>query len=98
MPDKNMKQVTLQIQIDDQTAQGVYANMAVVQHSPSEFILDFIFINPGAPAAKVRSRIIMSPDHAKRLSAALAENIARYEKQFGEIKVFDQPKPGTTVQ
>jgi hypothetical protein len=100
MEKKDFKQITLQIQIDDQTAQGIYSNMVVAQHSPSEFILDFIFINPGQPAAKVRSRIILSPEHAKRLSKVLGENIAHYEKSFGEIKVFEPPKPESinTVQ
>ena len=98
MNEKDMKQVTIQIQIDEPTAQGIYSNMAVVQHSPSEFLMDFIFINPGQPVAKVRSRIIMTPEHAKRLQKVLAENISHYEKQFGEIKVFDMPKPQTSVQ
>jgi len=98
MKDKEVKQITLQIQIDENTAHGIYSNMVVVQHSTSEFILDFIFINPGQPAAKVRSRVIMSPEHAKRLSRVLGENITHFEKQFGEIKVFEMPKPQTTVQ
>jgi len=96
MKDKEFKQITLQIQIDEQIAQGIYSNMVVAQHSPSEFILDFVFINPGQPAAKVRSRIILSPEHAKRLSKVLGENIAHYEKQFGEIKMFEPPKAETT--
>ena len=71
---------------------------AVVQHSNSEFVLDFIFKNPGQPAAKVRSRIIMSPEHAKRLQKALAENVGRFEKKFGEIKFYEPPQPDPTVQ
>jgi len=98
MEDKKAKQVTVQISIDEQTAQGIYANMAVVQHSASEFIVDFIFINPGQPMSKVRSRVIMSPDHAKRLHKVLGENLNLYEKQFGEIKIFEMPKPEPTVQ
>ncbi len=81
------KPVSMQIQLDDATAQGAYSNLAVVQHSSSEFILDFIFINPGGPAAKVRSRIIMAPEQIKRLYQALGENLAHYEKRFGEIKL-----------
>jgi hypothetical protein len=81
------KQVSLQIQLDEQTAQGIYANLVIVQHSSSEFILDFVFINPGQPVAKVRSRIIMSPEHTKRLQKALSENLAHYESRFGEIKL-----------
>ncbi len=81
------KQVSLQIQLDEQTAQGVYVNLAIVQHSSSEFVLDFVFINPGQPAAKVRSRIIMAPEQVKRLHKALGENLAHYESRFGEIKL-----------
>lgn len=81
------KQMTLQVQLDEQTAQGVYVNLAIVQHSSSEFILDFVFINPGQPVAKVRSRVIMSPEHTKRLHKALGENLAHYEARFGEIKL-----------
>ena len=98
MKDKDSKPMTLQIQIDEQTAQGIYANLAIVQHSPSEFILDFVFINPGQPVAKVRSRIILTPDHAKRLHKALGENLSHYESQFGEIKLIDIPRATPPVQ
>jgi len=83
------KQVTLQIQIDEQTATGIYANMAVVQHSSSEFIFDFIFISPGQPTAKVRARIIMAPEHCKRFYKILGENLTHYENRFGEIRLPD---------
>jgi len=89
MEEKEVKQITLQIQIDEQTAQGIYANLAVVQHSSSEFIFDFIFINPGQPTAKVRSRIIMAPEHAKRFYKILGENLSHYENRFGEIRLPD---------
>jgi len=76
----------LNIEIDEQTALGVYSNLAVVNHSTSEFVLDFINIMPGIAKAKVRSRIIVTPEHAKRLLRALQDNVAKYEQEFGEIK------------
>ncbi len=97
MPEKKDKQINLQIQLDDEIAQGTYVNLAVVQHSSSEFVLDFVFIPPGQPKAKVRSRLIMAPEHAKRLSAVLQENLGRFESRFGEIKMppIMQPVKGT---
>lgn len=76
----------LQIQIDDDVAQGIYANLATVTHNPTEFVLDFIYVQPQQAKAKVRSRVITSPQHIKRLLAALEENVARYEKRFGPIE------------
>ncbi|MBU2567381.1 MAG: DUF3467 domain-containing protein [Elusimicrobia bacterium] len=79
----------IQIEIDDQTAQGVYCNLAMIGHSETEFVLDFIFVQPQpqAPAkARVRSRIITSPQHIKRLLHALQDNLKKYEEKFGEIK------------
>ena len=81
------KKPEIQIEIDDAAAQGVYTNLAMIGHSENEFILDFIFLQPQAPKAKVRSRIITSPGHAKRLLAALQDNISKYESRFGEIKM-----------
>jgi Protein of unknown function (DUF3467) len=83
---EEVKKPEIQVEIDDLTAQGSYSNLAMIAHSDSEFILDFLFIQPQAPRAKVRSRIITSPAHAKRFLAALTENIAKYEAKFGEIK------------
>jgi len=80
------KQVKLEIQLDEETAQGVYANLAAVNHTDTEFTLDFIFVQPQAPRAKVRSRVITSPRHVRRLIAALEENLRRYEQQFGSVK------------
>ncbi len=76
----------LEIELPADVAVGHYANLAIVAHSPSEFILDFAAILPGMPKAKVKSRIILTPEHAKRVMLSLQENIARYEKQFGPIK------------
>lgn len=76
----------LNIELTEDIAQGVYSNLAVISHSSSEFILDFIRLMPGVPKAKVQSRIILTPEHAKRLLSALQENVAKYEMQFGPIK------------
>ncbi len=87
MDEKKPQEVKLEIQIDDEIAQGVYVNLAVVNHNESEFVIDLIFVQPQAPRAKVRSRVILSPHHAKRFVKALQENIGRYEQNFGEIKL-----------
>jgi hypothetical protein len=79
----------LNIEVPDDIAGGIYSNFVIVGHSGAEFVLDFVQVLPGLPKAIVRSRIIMSPQHAKRLSGALEENIARYEAAFGPIELFD---------
>jgi hypothetical protein len=79
--------INIEIQVDEITAQGMYVNMVVATHSSSEFLLDFIFIPPGQLKARVRSRVLMSPEHAKRLQLLLAENIHNFERRFGEIKL-----------
>lgn len=76
----------LQVELDDVTAQGAYVNLAMVAHSATEFVLDFVFLQPQQPKAKVRARVISSPGHTKRFLKALMENVARYEQVFGEIK------------
>lgn len=81
----------LQIEIDEATAQGIYSNLAFLTHSEQEFILDFIFMSPQQPKAKVRSRIITSPKHAKRFSMALLDNIKKYESRFGPIPIDNNP-------
>lgn len=83
---KEDKDGQLNIEIDEQTALGIYSNLAVVNHSNSEFVLDFISMLPGLPKAKVRSRIVVTPEHAKRFLKALQDNISNYESEFGEIK------------
>jgi uncharacterized protein DUF3467 len=89
MPEEKGKRVAARVavQIDEATAGGSYANFAVINHSENEFLIDFAFAAPGAPSAKVRSRIIVSPRHAKRLILALQQNVARYEQRFGKIDV-----------
>lgn len=87
MSDQNdKKQQKLNIQIDDDIAQGIYSNLAIINHSQTEFVLDFVNIMPGSPKNKVRSRIILTPQHAKRLLRALNDNINRFEKSQGKIK------------
>jgi hypothetical protein len=91
-PAINPKEVQLQIELDEQTAQGAYCNLAMVNHTPTEFTLDFIYIQPQQPKAKVRSRIITSPQHMKRLLMAIQDNISRYEKMFGAIDIAKLPE------
>lgn len=76
----------LRIEADDDTAQGIYANMAIVTNTETEFLFDFIFSHPGPGAARVLARVISSPVHARRLCAALRENIKKYEARFGPVK------------
>ncbi len=77
----------LQVQIDEEVAQGVYTNLVLINHTENEFVLDFAFIQPGNARAKVRSRLISSPRHTKRLLAALQKNLERYEERHGTIDV-----------
>lgn len=81
----------LNIELDEKIAEGTYANLAIINHSVSEFVVDFVNVMPGTPKAKVKSRIILTPQHAKRLMKALAENVSRFEKAHGEIKDYEQP-------
>ena len=85
--DKNQQGKQLQIEVTPDVAQGNYSNFALIAHTSSEFVVDFASIMPGIPKASVRSRIILSPEHAKRLAMALQENIVRYERQFGKIEL-----------
>ena len=87
----------LQIELKEDVAQGIYANLAVITHSSSEFIVDFVRVMPGMPKAGVKSRIVLAPEHAKRLLRALEENIGKYERTFGTIRLLDeQPIPPMT--
>lgn len=81
-PGKNQ----LDIELNDEVSQGIYSNLAVITHSSAEFILDFVRIMPGVPKAQVKSRIILTPEHIKRLLRALDDNISKYESVHGEIK------------
>ena len=86
-----MENQQINIELDEQTAEGIYSNLAIINHSASEFVVDFVCIMPGAPKAKVKSRIVLTPQHAKRLIKALAENVHRFEQTNGEIKDSEQP-------
>ena len=81
------KQQGIDIELDAEVAQGHYSNLAIISHSTSEFIVDFAAILPGLPKAKVKSRIILTPEHAKRLLYSLQENISRYETNVGRIEI-----------
>ncbi|OGR85526.1 MAG: hypothetical protein A2901_03265 [Elusimicrobia bacterium RIFCSPLOWO2_01_FULL_54_10] len=89
MNDPNLPkpQGQIQIEIDEPTAQGTYSNLALITHSETEMILDFIFLQPQVPKAKVRSRIITSPAHAKKILLALEDNLKKYEARFGKINI-----------
>ncbi len=86
----NKSQGQMQIELPQQVAQGEYANFAIITHSSSDFVVDFARVLPGVPKAQVKSRIILAPEHAKRLLMALQENIVRYEREFGPIKIPNQ--------
>lgn len=77
----------LQIELKEDVAEGTYSNLAIIAHSTSEFVIDFVRMMPGITKAQVKSRIVMTPEHAKRLALALQDNLMRYEAQFGEIRL-----------
>ena len=92
MADNNHNNGQLQLELSPDVAQGEYSNLAMIIHSHSEFILDFAAMLPGLQKAKVKSRVILAPEHAKRLLAALQENVMRYEQEFGgKIEIPNQP-------
>jgi len=80
----------INIELNEEIAQGIYSNLAVITHSSAEFVLDFIRIMPGVPKAQVKSRIILTPEHAKRLLIALKDNVSKYESINGKIKNVDE--------
>jgi hypothetical protein len=85
--------IQINIELSEEMAEGIYANLAIITHSNSEFVLDFIRIMPGVPKAKVKSRIVLTPEHAKRLLLALNDNISKYEEQVGSINLPDAMPP-----
>lgn len=95
MADQNNKQQPKQgqinIELDEAVAQGIYSNLAIINHSQSEFVVDFVTIMPGVAKSKVKSRIVLTPQHAKRFLKALNENVKRFETAHGEIKDYQQP-------
>lgn len=82
------KEQKIDIELNEEVAQGKYANLAVISHSSSEFVIDFAALMPGVPKARVHSRIILTPEHAKRLLMSLQENITRYESNVGRIEMI----------
>lgn len=86
-------EVPLQIELDEEVANGQYVNMALVNHTETEFTLDFVYVQPQQPKARVRSRIITNPKHMKRLLLAIQDNLAKYEKKFGPIHVIETESP-----
>lgn len=91
MAEQKPQQKKLNIELPEEVAEGIYSNLAIVSHSPNEFIIDFIRMIPNVPKAKVKSRIVLTPEHAKRILKALAENVKRYEAQHGSISEANQP-------
>lgn len=83
---KNQNQNQLSIELSEEVAEGVYTNLAIITHSNSEFVIDFVKVMPGVPKAKVKTRVVLTPQHAKRLLSALADNIGKFESVHGTIK------------
>ena len=86
------KEGQISLELNEEVAEGIYSNLAIINHSASEFVLDFVKIMPGVPKARVKSRIVLTPQHAKRFLRALQENVNRFEGQHGEIKDIEQPQ------
>lgn len=95
MNEQNNNEQQINIELSDDIAEGIYSNLAIITHSHSEFIVDFIKMMPGVPKAKVKSRVILTPQHAKRLLKALKENIQRFEASFGPIDDKEHIDPMT---
>ena len=87
------QQPAINIEISEEVAEGIYSNLAIISHSNAEFVVVFIRLMPNVPKAKVKSRIVLTPQHAKRELAALRDNVTKYEMQFGKIDEPDQPLP-----
>ena len=94
MEDNNKEnEQQINVELSEEMAEGVYSNLAMIAHSNSEFILDFIRLMPGVPRAKVKARVIITPEHAKRLIVALKDNIDKYEDQYGPIQNTQEIEP-----
>ncbi len=90
MDNTNQQPSQLNIEISEEIAEGVYANLAIITHSHAEFVIDFVNVMPGTPKSKVKSRIILTPQHAKRFMKALTENVQRFETANGAIKDLEE--------
>lgn len=88
--ENNKEKNNLELELPQNVAQGKYANFAIITHSSSDFVLDFARVLPGVPKAQVKSRVVLAPEHAKRLLNALRDNIMRYEQTFGPIRIPNQ--------
>ncbi|MFI5221800.1 MAG: DUF3467 domain-containing protein [Bacteroidia bacterium] len=93
MENQNQNQNQINIELSEEMAEGIYSNLAIITHSNAEFIIDFVRIMPGVPKAKVKSRIVLTPQHAKRLLMALGDNIAKFEEINGTIDTGDVSMP-----
>ncbi|WP_033565939.1 DUF3467 domain-containing protein [Sphingobacterium sp. SYP-B4668] len=93
MENNSQENQELSIELTEEVAEGTYSNLAIITHSSTEFVVDFVRIMPGVPKAKVKSRIILTPEHAKRLLGALQDNIVRFEAQNGTIKTNENSLP-----
>jgi hypothetical protein len=92
------QQQQINIELGEKEAEGIYSNLAIITHSPAEFVLDFTRVLPGVPKARVYARVIMTAQHAKLLLRALEDNITKYEMKFGEIKIQGEGSPGFGYQ
>jgi hypothetical protein len=97
MNQKNVQR-NINLELREQEGEGIYANLALITHSASEFILDFARLMPGLPKARIHARIVMTPQNLKSLHRAIAENIAKYEAQFGPIPADSQPLPAVDFE
>jgi hypothetical protein len=95
MTDQPVQQ-QINIELGEKEAEGIYSNLAIITHSPAEFVIDFTRVLPGIPKARVHARIVMTPQHAKMLLNAIHDNIDKYENKFGEIKLIGEPSGGPT--
>ncbi|HUH33575.1 MAG TPA: DUF3467 domain-containing protein [Daejeonella sp.] len=91
MEDQNIEN-QLNIELSEEVAEGTYSNLAIITHSNTEFVVDFIRVMPGVPKARVKSRIVLTPEHAKRFMRALEDNIEKFEAVNGRIKIIDESK------
>lgn len=91
--DNNQNNNQINIELSEEMAEGIYSNLAIITHSNAEFVVDFVRIMPGVPKAKVKSRIVLTPQHAKRLLLALSDNVNKFEEMNGVIDINDNNNP-----
>jgi len=98
MADKQPQGQQLSVELGEKEAEGIYSNLAIITHSPAEFVIDFTRVLPGVPKAKVYARVIMTAQHAKLLLRAMEDNVKKFEQKFGEIKIQGDPSTGFDLQ